>query len=426
MRYAQLNPVVAKVKPRTIVEIGTNHHRGVDICAEALNWDEELHYIGIGEEQPELFESLKVKYPKFVCEFNKDWEKADFVFFDCARPSDEVHKVYEQIKDNTGAIFFDGVFHSKDDFPGDEFGANTLLKDMENTVLLPATDPWKNGSKIQSAVWPRSAFPGKINLVIKTRNCVPDEEILENIKYAVPKMPKWIKEAALHDMPAVFASGGPSLKEHLDDIREWEKKGAKVFCVKHAHDLLIENGIIPFGCILLDPRNHVQDFIENPHPEVLYFTATMVHPSTLDRLIEKKANIIGYNAAVGSGEEKVLGSFGKHIMIGGGSTSATRGISIIYALGFRQFHLYGYDSCYYEPQDTSEKTKLGHQKYYEAEVSGKKFWTDSELMAQAQDFEKLMKEDKDIDIQVYGDGMIPHIWTLMRRIRPSFEDVVNG
>lgn len=429
VRYKQLNPVIAKVKPRTIVEIGCgNGHRAALICAEALNHG-PVEYTGLGSDgAEEALDVLKAQCEGFSYQLvdSLTFDAADLVFIDCARPLKEVTEIYESIKDNAGVIVFDGYFEpNKEGFPGEDYGCNKLIRDMNNHVILPQRDPWSKGAGIQLAMWPSSAFPGKVNLVIQTRNCVPNEEILANITYSVPRIKRWLVEARKHSESAVFVSGGPSLKDHIGEIRQWQEK-AKIFCVKHSHDVLINAGIVPFGCFLLDPRDHVQDFIENPHPDVIYFTASMVHPTTLNRLLERNARIVGYNAHVGAGEDEVLRKFGRHILIGGGSTSATRGVSALHALGFRDFHLYGYDSCYYEPKDTTVKTKLGYQKYYEAEVTGKKFWTDSELMAQAQDFEKLMKEDKDIDITVYGPGMIHHIWSIMRKVLPDYMDVVNG
>ena len=52
--------------------------------------------------------------------------------------------------------------------------------------------------------------------------------------------------------------------------------------------------------------------------------------------------------------------------------------------------------------------------------------SDLELVAQAQDFEKLLKQAKDLDIEVYGEGMIPHIWSIGYKKLGDFRDVVNG
>jgi hypothetical protein len=107
-----------------------------------------------------------------------------------------------------------------------------------------------------------------------------------------------------------------------------------------------------------------------------------------------------------------------------------RGLPLFLMLGFRKFSLFAYDSCFDEkPSNLEEKTKLGYSRFVKVEVGGRKFWTELELVAQAQDFknftEMLLKDEmlSNIELDVQGDGLIPHLWQLMRPVRPAFEDV---
>lgn len=269
---------------------------------------------------------------------------------------------------------------------------------------------------------------GKASLKIKTKNCVADAEIQENVRRNVQHIKDWVAECKIHNQLAVMCSGGPSLLDHLDKIRSMQEAGAKVVCVKHSHDLLIENGIIPWGCFLLDPRSHVREFIANPHPEVIYFVASMCHPSTVDQLNEVGAHVLGYHAHVGAGEKEALESLKvQNFLIGGGSTSATRGVSVMNVLGFRRYHLFGYDSCYFDREPETEKQSNGLPKVFEVEVGNRKFVTDAELLAQCQDFDKMLELGRDIfaEMEVYGSGMIPHIFAMRRRILPELEEIVG-
>lgn len=285
-------------------------------------------------------------------------------------------------------------------------------------------DYWSQKELREAGIKPQ----GKSNLKIKTQNCVPDEEIQENIRYNVQHIPNWVAECKVHGGLAVMCSGGPSLEGYLEQIRAKQEAGAKVVCVKHSHDLLIQSGIIPWACFLLDPRSHVKEFIENPHPDVIYFVASMCHPSTIDRLNERGATVYGYHAHVGAGEKEVLEEMKvSSFLIGGGSTSATRGVSVLNVLGFRRYHLYGYDSCYFDREPTKEKAKNGLPKWFEVEVGNRRFVTDAELLAQCQDFDKLLDLGRDVfaEIEVYGNGMIPHIFAMKRRILPELEEVIG-
>lgn len=269
---------------------------------------------------------------------------------------------------------------------------------------------------------------GQQQLVVKTKNCVPDRNITANIHYFASLVDDYVVECEPHAATIVFCSGGPSLEGQLNEIKKLSrKKDHYVVCVKHAHDALIEHGIIPWACILLDPRGHVVDFVENPHPKVRYLVASMVHPSTIDRLLEKDARLWGYHAHVGAGEIEVvkqrLGD--DHILLGGGCSTAMRGISVLHTMGFKRFMLFGYDLCYGpdDDLDMSKKAKDGRDYYIEVEVFGRKFITDAEKVAQAQDFTKIMGE-KAITIEVFGDGMVPHIWR-NRKKKPDFKEVFS-
>ena len=61
---------------------------------------------------------------------------------------------------------------------------------------------------------------------------------------------------------------------------------------------------------------------------------------------------------------------GKHFLLGGGCSTAMRGISVLHAAGFRKFRLYGYDLCYTEDVDWEAKDKSGQSKFMEVEEPG--------------------------------------------------------
>ena len=262
-------------------------------------------------------------------------------------------------------------------------------------------------------------------LIVKTRNCVPDKHIAANIHYFTTLVDRYLVECQPNDGTIIFCSGGPSLKEYIPEIKRLRRrKNNYVVCVKSAHDTLIENKIIPFACVLLDPRPHVVDFIENPHPQVQYIVASMAHPVTIDKLLKEKASVWGYHALVGAGEDKVIRQRcpKNAFMLAGGCSTAMRGVSVFYNLGFRKFKLYGYDLCYTGEVDMTEKDDKGRDKYLEVEVLGRKFISDAEKVAQAQDFAQMMKE-KSIQMEVYGPGLVPHLWNSTRKILPKFQDI---
>lgn len=442
-RYDQLKAVIDGVKPKRILEVGTwCGLRAIDMVERAMKHEPKVHYIGIDlfelatsdtdavelnvkkhfslAEVEERLQGYRFTHPGFTFELHRGFSRdvlpnidktVDLAFVDGGHSIDTISFDLKSLQDVPVLVADDFYMADEQEKIPDtkQFGCNAVLESGQvgkGWLVLPIQDPVKGGGYVRMAV---RGWQPKVNLQVKTRNCVPDEQIQENIKFAVSQNLNMIQICKPAKERALMVSAGPSVQKYLDEIRS--AKG-RIICVKHSHDLLIENGIIPWACILLDPRDHVQDFIENPHPDVHYIVASMVHRTTLERLIERNAKILVYHAMVGAGEGDLIK---QGFFVGGGSCAATRGISVLHVLGFRKFTLYGFDSCY------PEKPTGPREDYQRVEVIGRKFWTDMELVAQAQDFEKLMGQGF-VDLRVKGDGMISHIWK-QRRPRQTLAGV---
>ena len=69
-----------------------------------------------------------------------------------------------------------------------------------------------------------------------------------------------------------------------------------------------------------------------------------------------------------------------------------------------------------DPSEADQKAldEEGKPKYLNVSVGDKSFWTTGELLAGAQDLEKLFKtcKDMDLDIQFKGAGMGQEIWDI--------------
>lgn len=458
-RYEQLNTIIAHVKPASIVEVGTwSGDRAIQMATEALKHRKEVSYTGFDlfeEATPETDErELNVKRHYSSAEVWDKLEKfrqdnpgfsfrlvvgdtretmkdlgcdADLVFLDGGHSLETIRNDYEALK-GAKVIVFDDYYEP--DEQGNcpdlaKYGCNELLKALPHHILK-ARDPIKGGGYTRFAVvgvdLPQNTGEKKFKVISK--NCVPDESIQENVKNAVSKNFRLVEECQSHSREAVMVSGGASLPDYIEIIREKQKAGGKIVCVKHSHDILIANGIVPWACILLDPRGHVKDFIENPHPDVLYFAASMVHPTTLNRLAEHKAKVWIYHAAVGAGE---IGLVKAGFFIGGGTSSASRGIALLEVLGFRRFSLFAYDCCYWSEPNWDEKKEDGQAKYLAVDVNGRRFWTDGERMAEVQDFEKLFKEKRHLSFEAYGSGIVPWIKRQMdKHVRVHFEELFGA
>ena len=101
-----------------------------------------------------------------------------------------------------------------------------------------------------------------------------------------------------------------------------------------------------------------------------------------------------------------------------------RGISVFHTLGLRRFKLFAYDCSFDTEPDWTQKNGSGDAKFLEVEVLGRKFWTDAEKIAQCQDFVKMLEQNKEISLEVFGDGMVAHIFHQKRELLPKFKDLL--
>lgn len=429
-RYKQLLELIDQVKPETIFEFGVwNGDRAIEMIKAAQKHHPDVQYAGVDlfedgtaeldaaesnvkahQNAQEIHDKIKAATGariNIVKANSRDLDKpviADFVHIDGGHSIDTIKNDYGLSKQSKVIVFDD--FYSPDEngavLDTEKFGCNKLVKELKASVL-PQKDPvYKDGKRcgnVQMAVYPPL---GGQEIRVKTRNVGSDHEIQENIKTALEYYhPFRLSRFKVHTTEALMCAGGPSLESQIPEITRRALAGAKIFAVKSAHDRLIERGIIPFACILLDPRGHVAEFVDKPHPDVNYIVASMCHPSVFKNLQEKGAKVWLYHALVGAGENKILGpslmQHGNMVLVAGGCSSATRGMMVGFILGFRKFHLFGYDLCHEGPGEGRVKIGIKNGKA----VTDGDIWTDYEKVAQMNELRVCMEDDT-VDIEVHG------------------------
>jgi len=149
----------------------------------------------------------------------------------------------------------------------------------------------------------------------------------------------------------------------------------------------------------------------------------MTDPSVTKYLIKKGANIKGWSAYSEALRDKTVkdklkiakdtGIEEGETLVSGGTCAAMRTISIAHILGFRNFELFGFDCSVPEVTEEMKKEKTsGKPKYFKVETNGEYFWTTGELLAMAQDCEKLF-DDKNMDmsLKVHGTNtLVSEVW----------------
>lgn len=295
---------------------------------------------------------------------------------------------------------------------------------------------------------------------VKVKLAVSEEQVAHNITTNIKTVPRWFDTFFYpNGFEAIIVSAGPSMEKYVEEINLKERmthpnRTFIVMCVKHALPRLLKMGIEPDFCVILDGRPLTEDsthgvprqsLFETLPQKTIFMVASMAHPDYAKYLGDRGARVLGWHTAVTGIEKFNI----KEPIIQGGTSSGTRSIAIAQALGIRDITLVGFDSCIgsdrdfpvekrglmkengtpeYIPADlpvksyqfTAEEIKSlemvgkslaeGSDLNFKGEVI-KRFWTTGELLAQAQDFEKIFTSGVyDFQFHVLDDGIVNHMF----------------
>lgn len=178
---------------------------------------------------------------------------------------------------------------------------------------------------------------------------VSDDVLLANVKSAIRRPYPQIRSQAVNSDRVVLVGGGPSLKETEREIVELVHAGAKLVTVNGSAAWCLARNLRPQTHIVMDARPSNARFVNPEIPRCQYVLASQCAPETWEA-VQGRPNVWMFHAAAGSdGPLKDLLDAhyqGNWFGIGGGTTVATRAISLLRTLGYVRFDLFGVDSCF--------------------------------------------------------------------------------
>lgn len=236
------------------------------------------------------------------------------------------------------------------------------------------------------------------------------EKLFANVRASSARDLRWLDYAEAHDGHAAIVGGGPSAARFIDEIRLRQQHGQQVWALNGAAEWLLECGIVADAQIIVDARPETAALLAPGLPH--HFIASQCDSSIFDRVSPETTTLWHSNAA---GIEDVLQAEAERPvhLIGGGSTVGLSAMVVAQVLGFRQIHLYGYDSSY-AADDV-------HHAYPQAindadlvvdVVAGEhRFRAAPWMVTQAQEFVSLATWLAEVGcvITVHGDGLLPAI-----------------
>jgi hypothetical protein len=235
----------------------------------------------------------------------------------------------------------------------------------------------------------------------------PKEKIFENVAINSKRAVPWVKEVPVHEGHAVLVGGGPSAADTLDDIRRRVAQGQDVFALNGVAAWLNQYGIMPKYQVLLDSRPQNRRFVR-PIAAEQFLIASQCDPVIFDILANEDVTLFHH------AEEGIEEQFeGNSVLIGGGITVGLTSMALVYALGYRQLHLYGYDSSDREGESHAyAQTEAGSENDRREIWVGRKMFVASPAMyAQAQAFPQFAQllADMGCTITVHGSGLLPEV-----------------
>lgn len=254
-----------------------------------------------------------------------------------------------------------------------------------------------------------------------------DNTIVNNIKSAIAAGYEFIKPHPAHEYHAVICGGGPSITENIEEIKQRKALGQVIVALNGALKWLTNHGVEADYHILLDARLENIDFV--PPDGICTKTALLYSAQCHPEVLKNAHNPICW-IPYADGLPQLLGEF-EAAYIGGGSSVGLKAIPLLWVLGYRTMHLYGYDSSYREAEHHAYDQPLNaKENIITVEVAGQKFLAAPWMASQAMEFRDLMAHfvnKEGCTITVHGDGLLPFVASRMNeKIPPGSIEQLDG
>lgn len=186
----------------------------------------------------------------------------------------------------------------------------------------------------------------------------------------------------------IFVAGGPTLLDHMDELKKRADAGEFICTSNLTHDFLIDNDIIPNICIVIDPKERIKDYIKKPNKDIMYCIGTVCDKRVAQNLLDAGMNVQKLLVAYGSEDNMDLDIqrelydtkvYTDYLV--GGTMAGLRAMPFAIMNGYKKIEYYGFDSCFsgeppqfvYEDDPDFEEVAKDAEQHYLDTVTGKKY-----------------------------------------------------
>lgn len=235
------------------------------------------------------------------------------------------------------------------------------------------------------------------------------ESLLANVRSASSRDLKWFETVDdEHEGHVAIIGGGPSVKDMLEEIQWRQSVGQQVWVLNNAALALKNSGIHFDAQVLLDARKDTAAFITDARE---YLVASQCDPVVFDLLSIRPVTLFHVNSP---GMAELLKPERERFtcLIGGGTTVGMNAIALAFCRGYRQIHLYGFDSCYRGDEHHAYPQGLNDaERVSEVLYNDKSYRCAPWMVGQAQEFTELAPsyEADGAVITVHGTGLLQDV-----------------
>lgn len=244
-----------------------------------------------------------------------------------------------------------------------------------------------------------------------------DAGLFTNVRSALARRLPEIELAPANGVPAVICGGGPSLADTLVNIRALKAQGAKIYALNNAAKFLTEHAIEVDAQILVDSRPQNVVFVEKRWAKELLLSS-QCHPALYTQAADIGTPVRIWHPAIG-GIDKVV-TKGAQCFIGGGMTVGLCGACLVFVMGHREIHFFGYDSSHREKSSHAFAQPMNDaEEKVQCAVDSRVFDCSLAMAAQAHDFRNVrdMLEREGCKLHMHGEGLLPTLWNMWERER---------
>lgn len=265
-----------------------------------------------------------------------------------------------------------------------------------------------------------------------------DETLLAQIQHSIRLGHPQVRPQPTQADRIVLVGGGPSLEDTFEDLKALYFAGAKVVTVNGSYQWCLDRHIRPSAQIVLDARAENARFVSPLVPQCKYLLASQCHPDTWAAVAGRENVWIWHAVAPDNAQVKpVLDAYymGQWMPSPGGTTVVMRAITLLRAMGFARFDLFGVDSCvrgtqhhaYAQPENDIDRVHpfevypTGHPEH------ARTFYCTGWHAKQVEDALQLVRlHGESIVLNIHGDGLLAYAFQAcaevqIRKIDPSRE-----